>query len=70
MHDPTAAERELMNEWIKILVSFVHDENTYEFGTQSLDEFKVATPQGMVQVKRDPRWQELVKLGEVFSDDV
>ncbi|GLA30700.1 hypothetical protein AnigIFM63326_009134 [Aspergillus niger] len=70
MHDPTAPERELMNEWIKILVSFVHDDNTYEFGTQSLDEFKVATPQGMVQVKRDPRWQELVKLGEVFSDDV
>lgn len=56
-----------MDEWIKILVAFVQNDRSYSFGTKSLDEMKVATPSATVEVQRDSRWQDLVRLGEIFA---
>ena len=58
-----------MNDWIKSLVAFVQDDQEYDFGTRSIDEMKVATPQGTIEIQSDGRWESLVKLGEVFADD-
>ncbi|KAK4921228.1 hypothetical protein LTR66_016683 [Elasticomyces elasticus] len=69
LHGPTEAERVLMNDWIKSLVAFVQDDQEYDFGTRSIDEMKVATPQGTIEIQSDGRWESLVKLGEVFADD-
>lgn len=70
MHGPTPAERKLMEDWIAILVAFVNDDQIYEFGTNAIDEMKVATPDGKIEIQEDTRWQSLVKLGGVFADDV
>lgn len=69
LHGPTQAERSLMEEWIKSLVAFVQDTQEYDFGTKSIDEMKVATPQGSIEIQKDVRWGDLVRLGEVFADD-
>lgn len=69
LHGPTEAERLLMEDWIKSLVAFVQDDQEYEFGTKSIDEMKVATPEGTIEIQSDGRWESLVKLGEVFADD-
>lgn len=58
-----------MEEWIKSLVAFVQDTQEYDFGTKSIDEMKVATPQGSIEIQKDVRWGDLVRLGEVFADD-
>lgn len=66
-YGPTPGERRLMEEWIQILVAFVNDDRSYDFGTTSVEEMKVATSQGTIEVQQDGRWQELLKLGDVFA---
>ena len=66
-HGPTAEERALMYDWIQTLVAFVHQDNSYEFGTKTIEEIKVVTPDGRIDVLMDDRWGTLTKLGEVFA---
>ncbi|GLI76984.1 hypothetical protein PoHVEF18_005266 [Penicillium ochrochloron] len=70
MHGPTTAERTLMEDWIEQFVAFVKDNQGYEFGTRAIDEIKVATPDGTIEIQKDQRWESLVKLGDVFANDV
>lgn len=56
-----------MQDWIGMLVAFVKDDATYDFGTRNEMEMKVATPEGKIEIQSDPRWDELVRLGEVFG---
>ena len=58
-----------MEDWIRNFVAFVQDDQEYDFGTKAIDEMKVATQQGCIEIQQDARWGELVKLGEVFADD-
>ncbi|KUJ09786.1 alpha/beta-hydrolase [Mollisia scopiformis] len=67
MHGPTSAERKLMEDWISMLVAFVNGDSTYQFGTSSVEEMKVATPDGTIEVQEDSRWTQLVELGEIFA---
>lgn len=67
MRGPTVAERNLMEKWIESFVPFVNDDQDVDFGTNSIDEIKVATPDGSIQIQ-DERWKSLVKLGEVFAN--
>lgn len=69
MHGPTAAERKLMEDWIEQFVAFVNDNQEYEFGTRAIDEMKVATPDGTIEIQKDQRWESLLKLGNVFAND-
>ncbi|KAG6353724.1 hypothetical protein INS49_005433 [Diaporthe citri] len=66
-HGPTAAERQLMEGWIQILKAFVNDDKVYKFGTTSMDQIKVMTPEGKVEIRSDERWEELVKLGGIIA---
>lgn len=70
MHGPTTTERKLMEDWIELLVAFVNNDQTYDFGTNAIDEMKVASPEGKIETRKDERWDSLVKLGEVFANDV
>jgi hypothetical protein len=70
MHGPTDAERILMEGWIQALVAFVNDDEEFKFGTNAIDEMRVATPEGRIEVQKDSRWESLVKLGETFANDV
>ncbi|KAJ5291178.1 hypothetical protein N7478_000429 [Penicillium angulare] len=70
MHGPTDAERGLMERWIGALVAFVNDDKDFVFGTSAIDEMRVATPECKIEVQKDPRWENLVKLGETFANDV
>lgn len=56
-----------MEEWIQILVAFVKDDRDFEFGTKTIEEMKVATPTGTIEVQQDDRWDELVRIGDIFS---
>ncbi|KAL3474300.1 Alpha/Beta hydrolase protein [Aspergillus californicus] len=67
LHGPTPAERVLMEDWIEAFVAFVHDDEEYDFGTQSIEEMKVATPEGKIEIQKDLSWDRLVHLGEVLS---
>ncbi|KAL4735705.1 Alpha/Beta hydrolase protein [Aspergillus similis] len=67
IHGPTPAERQLMHAWIRDLVAFVNDEVDYVYGTEQVDEVKVATPEGRIEIQRDSRWTELLDLMAVFS---
>ncbi|KAL5336808.1 Alpha/Beta hydrolase protein [Aspergillus crustosus] len=67
MHGPTEAEGKLMHEWIRDLVAFIHDEREYDYGTSSADEVKVATKEGKIEIQKDPRWNELLDLMDVFA---
>jgi carboxylesterase type B len=66
-HGPTAEERVLMQDWIKILVAFVRDDRDFSPGTTVTSEMIVATPRGTVEVCRDERWEELLDIGAVFA---
>nr|XP_036588714.1 carboxylesterase-lipase family protein [Colletotrichum truncatum]KAF6800088.1 carboxylesterase-lipase family protein [Colletotrichum truncatum] len=66
-HEPTPAERQLMEDWIQILVAFVNGDDMYSFGTTSVEQMKVMTPDGKIQIQPDERWDELVKLGQIFA---
>lgn len=70
MHGPTAQERKLMEDWIEAFVAFVNDDQEYDYGTRSIDDMVVATPACKIDVERDERWSDLVKLGEIFADDL
>ncbi|KAF7889409.1 uncharacterized protein EAF01_010902 [Botrytis porri] len=67
MHGPTEQELVLMKEWIRDLVAFVGAENDHRYGPKEIDEFKVATPEGKIEIQKDPRWKELLELADVFS---
>lgn len=56
-----------MEDWIQILIAFVNDDETYKFGTTSIDQMKVMTPEGKIEIRSDERWEELVKLGRIFA---
>jgi uncharacterized protein YaiE (UPF0345 family) len=56
-----------MEDWIQILTAFVNDDTRYKFGTTSIDQMKVMTPDGKVEIRSDERWEELVKLGSIFA---
>ncbi|KAL4877383.1 Alpha/Beta hydrolase protein [Aspergillus karnatakaensis] len=66
-YGPTLQERMLMKSWIRNLVAFVNDEKDFEFGTKTIDEMKVITPKGAIEVERDQRWEELLEIGETFA---
>ncbi|KAG7067948.1 Carboxylic ester hydrolase [Colletotrichum scovillei] len=66
-HGPTPTERQLMEDWIQILVNFVNDTEGYEYGTKSVEEIRVLTPEATIEVRPDERWSELVKLGNIFA---
>ncbi len=66
-YGPTPAERKLMEDWIKILVAFVNDDPSYSYGTTSVQDVKVATSNGTIEIQKDGRWDELLKIGEIFS---
>lgn len=67
MHGPTEKERAFMEDWIEDLAAFVRGGDGYGFGTKSIDEFKVATPEGKIEVQKDERWGELLSLADVFA---
>ncbi|RDW59911.1 carboxylic ester hydrolase-32 [Coleophoma cylindrospora] len=69
MHGPTDKERVLMERWIRDLVAFVNNESGHEYGTKSISEFKVATPEGGIEIQEDKRWLDLLQLSEVFFGD-
>lgn len=66
-YGPTPAERQLMEDWIQILTAFVNDDKEYEFGTTLIDQMKVMTPEGKIEIRLDDRWEELIKLGSIFA---
>ncbi|KAH7029874.1 Alpha/Beta hydrolase protein [Microdochium trichocladiopsis] len=67
---PTAAERKLMEDWIQILVRFVQDNRPdYNFGTRAIDEMKMITPEGTIEIRKDPRWEELERIGAIFAGE-
>lgn len=66
---PTSDERNLMKDWIDILVAFVNDDPAYEFGTTSVEQLKVITPAGTIETQPDSRWAELLAIGKVFAGD-
>ncbi|KAL3417649.1 hypothetical protein PVAG01_10659 [Phlyctema vagabunda] len=66
-HGPTERELVLMKDWIRDLVAFVGAEQEYRYGTNEIDEFKVATPEGKIEIQKDTRWKELLNLADVFS---
>lgn len=66
-HGPSPAERQLMEDWIQILTAFVNDDKSYKFGTTSIAQMKVMTPEGKIEIRSDERWEELVNLGRIFA---
>ena len=56
-----------MHAWIRDLVAFVNHESDYVYGTEQVDEVKVATPQGRIEIQKDSRWAELLSLMAVFA---
>lgn len=56
-----------MDNWIRDLRAFVHDEEGYIYGTTEPAEYKVMTPEGNIEVKNDPRWGELLQVMSIFS---
>jgi len=67
LHGATPEERLLMEDWIRDLVAFVNDGKDYSYGTKSIGEYKVMTPEKKIEVQRDARWVELLKLADHFS---
>lgn len=57
-----------MEDWIANLVAFVHDYRSFDFGTRSISEMKVATPECRIEVKADDRWDRLIELATYFAD--
>jgi uncharacterized protein YaiE (UPF0345 family) len=56
-----------MKDWIQILTAFVNDDKGYKFGTTSNDQMKVMTAEGKIEIQPDERWEELVRLGNIFA---
>lgn len=57
-----------MQKWIDTLIALVKDEPDYDHGTRTVKEVVMATPEAEIEVRLDPRWDELVKLGEIFGN--
>ncbi|KAL3463466.1 Alpha/Beta hydrolase protein [Aspergillus heterothallicus] len=67
-YGPTPSERTLMEGWIANLVAFVNDDDpSFAFGTRRVEEMKVVTPEGLIEVQEDARWEELLRIGEMFA---
>ncbi|KAJ4245599.1 hypothetical protein NW757_009862 [Fusarium falciforme] len=66
-YGPAPREKQLMTDWIRILVAFVNNDETYDYGTKTVQEMKVITPEGTIEVQKDQRWDELVRIGDIFS---
>ena len=45
----------------------MNDGKDYSYGTKSIGEYKVMTPEKKIEVQRDARWVELLKLADHFS---
>ncbi|KAG4433085.1 hypothetical protein IFR05_011425 [Cadophora sp. M221] len=67
LHGPTPAERVLMEYWVKDLVAFVNNDQEYSYGTTKIDQLKVMTPEKEIEVQKDTRWTELLRLADHFS---
>jgi hypothetical protein len=67
IHGPTPKERELMQEWIDILIAFAHNDQSYDFGMKAIDEFKTVTAGDTISIEKDTRWETLLKLSDVFA---
>jgi hypothetical protein len=67
MHGPTDKEMVLLKDWIQDLVAFVGGEEACEYGTKVMDDFKVATPEGEIEIQKDVRWKELLDLADIFA---
>ncbi|KAJ5172369.1 hypothetical protein N7492_004962 [Penicillium capsulatum] len=50
-------------------LAFVQDEE-YEYSTRAIDDIRVVTPDAKIETQHDARWTDLVRLGEVFANDV
>ena len=59
-----------MEDWIERFAAFVNDDQGYEYGTNSIDEMMVATSDCKIEIEKDERWSDLVKLGAIFANDV
>ena len=68
MHGPTEKERHLMEDWIAPLVAFVKDE-PFDFGTRTIEDQRVLTPDGRIVVEQDARWEDLTRLGHTYAVD-
>ncbi|KAL4862597.1 hypothetical protein BDV12DRAFT_178567 [Aspergillus spectabilis] len=66
-YGPTSHERILMEAWIRNLVAFVNDEEAFEFETKKIEEMKIVTPKGTIEVQEDERLHELLEIGETFA---
>lgn len=56
-----------MEDWIEDLVAFANNDLEYTYGTTKIDELKVMTPEKTIEVRKDDRWVELLKLADHFS---
>lgn len=57
----------MTDDWVSILVAFVNDDHTYRFGTTSIQEFKVLTSEGGIEIQEDARWDKLLELSHIFA---
>ena len=55
-----------MDDWIRDLRAFVHDEESYRYGTTRADEYKVMTPEMTIRIEEDKRWSELLQVMDIF----
>jgi hypothetical protein len=67
LHGPTPDERLLMEAWIRDLTAFVWNDQDFQYGTTARDEFKVLTHDGRIEVQKDERWDELLRLADDFA---
>jgi len=67
LHGPTPDERLLMEAWIQDLTAFVWNDQDFQYGTTARDEFKVLTHDGRIEVQKDERWDELLRLADDFA---
>jgi uncharacterized protein YaiE (UPF0345 family) len=58
-----------MKDWIDILVAFVNDDTTYPFGTTKVEQLKVISPAGSIEIQEDSRWTNLIAIGKIFAGD-
>ncbi|KAJ5234433.1 uncharacterized protein N7469_003601 [Penicillium citrinum] len=70
IHGPNPQERKLMEDWIEAFVAFVNDSQEYDYGTRTIEEMRVAAPDCTIQIEKDERWSDLVKLGHIFANDI
>lgn len=67
MHNPSAEEMGMMQDWTRDLAAFVHGSEDFQYGTTKWDEYKELTPDGNIEITEDHRWSELLGLMDVIS---